>query len=147
VDVSRAFRERKGEREIYVAKETWFKLSDQSSDGAQYVNAIYPLDPYGPGRNLDLLGDLVYAKDAVLTVVRPDSAVSGGSLQRAIREDSARSETPQQGSSTRTADRRTGIAAPHRVTRDSPPSEEGRSTERTEDPFAGVPSVRLRQRL
>jgi hypothetical protein len=147
VAVSRAFREQEGDKEVYVAKEVLFKLSEESRDNAQYVNAIYPVDPFGRGRNLDLLGGLAYAKDAILTVVRPDNGAEPGRAEPAAQPEARRRETPVHGAVARGGNKHLGLTA-QPLTRESSPANDGagRGTGITEDPFAGIPTVRRRPR-
>jgi hypothetical protein len=147
VSVSRAFRQQEGDKEVYVAKEVLFKLSEQSRDNAQYVNAIYPVDPFGHGQNLDLLGGLEYARDAILTVVRPDSNPESGSRESGARVEVTRNRALPQGVSSRGVNK-SPDQAPQEVIPGSMPRVEGtrRHTGMTDDPFAGIPSVRARPR-
>jgi hypothetical protein len=147
VNVSRAFRQQEENREVYVAKEVLFKLSEESRDNAQYVNAIYPVDPFGPGRNLDLLGGLGYSRDAILTAVRPDSRPETGPAQPAPRAESAPGRTGPSGVRSLGGHKHLELA-PQPVARESAPRPDGagRRGGMTDDPFAGIPSVRARPR-
>ncbi len=146
-NVSRAFKQQEENREVYVAKEVLFKLSEESRDNAQYVNAIYPVDPFGPGRNVDLLGGLEYSRDAILTVVRPDSRQETGSAQPAPRAESAPGRTGPSG--VRSSGRHQHLElAPQPVAREDTrrPDGAGRRGGMSNDPFSGIPSVRARPR-
>lgn len=147
VNVSRAFRQQEGDKEVYVAKEVLFKLSEESRDNAQYVNAIHPVDPFGRGRNLDLLGGLEYARDAILTFVRPNISPESGSRESGARVEVPRNRTLAKGVSYRGEYKSLG-QAPRPVIPESTPRVEGagRHTGMTDDPFAGIPSVRARPR-
>lgn len=147
INVGRAFRQQEENREVYVAKEVLFKLSEESIDNTQYVNAIHPVDPFGPGRNVDLLGGLGYSSDAILTAVRPGSRPEAVSAQPAPRADSALGRTGHSEMQLSRGPKRLALA-PQSVGHDSMrrPDVAARRGGMTDDPFAGIPSVRARPR-